>query len=91
MDEVRIYRWVDRMSKHRDNFLVALTYYTSEKEMIPRNEEKLKNEEKNLTQQFRILKSDFEWLEKNIFLKEKYRPEDKYREEFTISPTGMER
>lgn len=67
MDEVRIYRWIDRMSKHRDNFLVALTYYTSEKEMIPRDEEKLKNEESNLIQQFRILKSDFEWLEKNIF------------------------
>lgn len=61
MDEVRIYRWLDRMGKHRDNFLVALTYYASEKGMIPRNEEK------NLIQQFRILKSDFEWLKKNIF------------------------
>ena len=91
MDEVRIYRWVERMSKHKDNFLVALTYYTSEKGMIPRNEEKLKNEENNLFQQFRILKADIEWMEKNIFLKEKYRVEDEYREEFTVSPTGMEK
>ena len=83
MNEVEIYQWVERMSKHRDNFLVALTYYTTEKAMIPRSEEKLKNEENNLFQHFRILKADIEWLEKNIFLRKKW------REEVSISLIGV--
>ena len=73
MNEAGIYQWVERMSKHRDNFLVALTYYTSEKEMILRDEEKLKNEENNLIQQFRILKSDIEYFEKNMLLGDELR------------------
>ena len=50
MDETSIKHWIGQLDKQRDNLIIAMGHYESEKARIPTNTEKIEEEAINVQQ-----------------------------------------
>lgn len=50
MDELSIKHWIGQLDKQRDNLIIAMSHYESEKARIPTNTEKIEAEAINVQQ-----------------------------------------